>query len=92
MSVCVCVVSMFSPGCGPMSGTVWPQVVRVQLGLVDSVSQGHPVETTHCEKKQKMCVCVCMYVYIYIYMCTQCTHTHTHCMRDNTALTLALAA
>lgn len=36
---------MFPPACGPLSSAVWPQVVRVLLGLIHGVSQMHTLDT-----------------------------------------------
>lgn len=60
--------SVFTPASGPLSRTMWSQVVRVLLGLIHNVSQVHAVNTAHCKISTKnpssetftsLKVCVC---------------------------------
>lgn len=45
--------SVFTPASGPLSRTMWSQVVRVLLGLIHNVSQVHAVNTAHCKISTK---------------------------------------
>lgn len=72
---------MFPPASGPLSSTMWSQVVRVLLGLIHGVRQVHTVDTAHCKISTyiylleaftllKLLVCVCVF-----------THTGSGCVK-----------